>query len=182
MANPDDLHELALRAVVTPSLEASDCLDVLTDALLERGLIKPRQPRMGKLVPGSSRHRKALSKAVSWRRMAAWWWARDATNTPLERFFAPGFQPAPWQTYSNLIADAEAVTPETIRRAFEDLRRDIAARMSPEGQRLYSFPPDLRIPVAMPHPFLGFRLNTDAPTPSNLGGQPVASGTDEPKK
>ncbi len=100
----DTLYELAVQAVTTPSLGAADALDVLADALLEEGRIKPRLPRMGRMTHGSNNHRKAVETGVARRRAAAFKWARETTGFVLDDdvwFFSRDNPSAlPWATYA----------------------------------------------------------------------------------
>jgi hypothetical protein len=72
----EDLYELALQAVTTPSLEAPAALNVLVDTLLERGLINPRRRGMRGMTHGSNEHRKTEQRNAWWRAQAAFEWAR----------------------------------------------------------------------------------------------------------
>jgi hypothetical protein len=80
----DDLDEMAWRAIATPSAEASEVLDVLADALLERGSIRqvyedteeiPARDTFAEWMGMSARARSV--------REQAWEWAYERTQPPL---------------------------------------------------------------------------------------------------
>lgn len=96
------LLDLAWLAVVTPSLDADDALEVLADALLERGLLREPDPPIESVLTliGESG---GLIPSV---REQAWTWAREHTMPPLLERLRRLASPSP--TIADLFLERDA--------------------------------------------------------------------------